>query len=124
MPETPVVTAFLERSDGRLLLLRRRTDAGTYAGRWSAVSGYLEGGEPLEQALAEVREETGLAGDDVELAAAGRPLLARDGEGDWLVHPFLFRCRAPERIRLNYENAGAERADPSALRDRPTGPAL
>ena len=124
MPETPVVTAFLERPDGRLLLLRRRADAATYAGRWSAVSGYLEGGEPLAQALAEVREETGLAGDDVELAAAGRPLVARDGEGDWLVHPFLFRCRAPERITLNDENAGAEWVDPSALRDRPTVPAL
>jgi translation initiation factor 2B subunit (eIF-2B alpha/beta/delta family)/8-oxo-dGTP pyrophosphatase MutT (NUDIX family) len=122
--ETPVVTAFLEHPDGRVLLLRRRDDASTYPGRWSGVSGYLEGGDPLAQALREVEEETGLGRDRVELAAAGRLVVASDDEGSWLVHPFLLRCRAPERISLNEENAGAEWVESSALRELPTVPAL
>jgi translation initiation factor 2B subunit (eIF-2B alpha/beta/delta family)/ADP-ribose pyrophosphatase YjhB (NUDIX family) len=122
--ETPVVTAFLEHPDGRVLLLRRRGDAGTYAGRWSGVSGYLEDGDPLAQAVREVEEETGLNRDDVQLAAVGRPVVVSDEEGSWLVHPFLLRCRAPERIVLNDENARAEWVEPSALRELPTVPAL
>jgi translation initiation factor 2B subunit (eIF-2B alpha/beta/delta family)/8-oxo-dGTP pyrophosphatase MutT (NUDIX family) len=122
--ETPVVTAFLEHPDGRVLLLRRRDDATTYAGRWSGVSGYLEDLDPLAQALLEVEEETGLVGEDVQVAATGSPVVARDAEGSWLVHPFLLRCRAPERISLNEENAAAEWADPGALRELPTVPAL
>jgi translation initiation factor 2B subunit (eIF-2B alpha/beta/delta family)/8-oxo-dGTP pyrophosphatase MutT (NUDIX family) len=121
---TRVVTAFLERPDGRILLLRRRDDAGTYGGRWSGVSGYLEDADPLSQALREVEEETGLRTDEVELAATGRPVVTSDDEGSWLVHPFLLLCRAPERISLTSENAAAEWVDPSALRELPTVPAL
>jgi translation initiation factor 2B subunit (eIF-2B alpha/beta/delta family) len=122
--ETPVVTAFVQRPDGRVLLLRRRDDAGTYPGRWSGVSGYLDDGDPLAQALREVEEETGLGREDVELAGVGRPLVVRDEEGSWLVHPFLLRCRAPGRISLNDENTAAEWLEPSALRELPTVPAL
>jgi translation initiation factor 2B subunit (eIF-2B alpha/beta/delta family)/8-oxo-dGTP pyrophosphatase MutT (NUDIX family) len=118
------VTAFLERPDGRVLLLRRRDDAGTYAGRWSGVSGYLEDGDPLAQAVREVEEETGLRASDLDVAAAGRPVTVSDEEGSWLVHPFLLRCRAPERITLNDENAAAQWLEPSALRGLATVPAL
>lgn len=124
MPETPVVTAFVEDPEGRLLLLHRRADAGTYAGRWSGVSGYLEGDDALAQAYAELEEEVGLVREDVELLAAGRPLVAAEGGDRWLVHPFVFRCRAPERISLNDENAGAEWVDRSALGALATVPAL
>lgn len=124
MTETPVVTAFLEDHDGRILLLQRRDDAGTYPGRWSAVSGYLEDGDALAQAFREVEEETGLGAREIEVAGVGRPLVAGDDEGRWLVQPFLLRCRSPERIRLNDENARAEWLEPSSLRALPTVPAL
>lgn len=119
--ETPVVTAFLERADGRVLLLRRRADASTYPGAWSGVSGYLEAPDPLAEALREVEEETALAAGDVELLAAGKPLLA---EGRWLVHPFLFRCREPGAVRLSAENDAGEWLDPSAMGELRTVPAL
>ncbi len=124
MAETPVVTAFVQHPDGRVLLVRRRDDAATYPGRWSGVSGYLDDGDPLAQALREVEEETGLGREDVELAGVGRPVVVRDEEGSWLVHPFLLRCRAPGRISLNDENTAAEWLEPSALRELPTVPAL
>jgi ribose 1,5-bisphosphate isomerase len=118
--ETPVVTAFLELADGRVLVLRRSEKARSYPGAWSGVSGYLEGSEPLERALTEIAEETGLAGSDVELLGTGEPFAV----DSWLVHPFLFRCLEPERVTLNHENAEARWVEPGALRALQTVPAL
>jgi translation initiation factor 2B subunit (eIF-2B alpha/beta/delta family) len=118
--ETPVVTGFLERADGRVLVVRRAAGAHTYPGAWSGISGYLEGDEPLERAFVEIEEETGLGRGDVELLAAGRPLAV----AEWLVHPFLFRCLRPEAVRLNEENAAKRWVEPGALRELDTVPAL
>lgn len=85
------------------------------------MSGYLEADDTLAEALREVEEETGLSAEQVELLAAGRALVA---EGRWLVHPFLFRCLAPEAVRVSPENAGGEWVEPSALRHVRTVPAL
>jgi translation initiation factor 2B subunit (eIF-2B alpha/beta/delta family) len=84
------------------------------------VSGYLEGLEPLERAFLEIEEETGLRGEDLELLAVGATLDVQK----WRVHPFLFRCRNPEAVRLNEENTDARWAEPGALRALDTVPAL
>jgi translation initiation factor 2B subunit (eIF-2B alpha/beta/delta family) len=118
--DTPVVTAFLERADGRVLVLRRAKSARTYPGVWSGVSGYLEGLEPLERAYVEIEEETGLGRADVELTAVGRPFRVEE----WLVHPFLFRCLRPQPVTLNDENSAAQWVQPGALRELETVPAL
>jgi len=55
---TAVVTAFLQYA-GRILLVQRSGRVGSYQGRWSAISGYLEDATPLAQACREIREETG-----------------------------------------------------------------
>src|SRR5579859_7460419 len=54
-----VVTVFLSRADGRILLMRRSDQVGSFRGRWAAVSGFLEEVAPVEQARREVREEVG-----------------------------------------------------------------
>ena len=86
---THVVTAFL-RHGGRLLLLRRSDEVGTYRGQWGGVSGYAEG-DPDEQVWVEIDEETGLA-DAVDLVRTGRPVEFHDADldRDWAVHPYLF----------------------------------
>ena len=124
MDETAVVTAFLERPDGRVLLLRRADQASTYPGRWAGVSGYLENGDALAQAYHELEEETGLKEADVELAGTGPPVVAADEEGRWVVHPFLFRTGDAAEIRLNEESAESEWVEPAALAERETVPAL
>ncbi len=103
-PVHDVVTAFLIH-DGRILVLRRSEKVGTYRGRWAAVSGYIEQA-PLDQAYAELGEETGLGRDDVELLKQGDPLLVfdRDNERRWRVHPFLFEVKDSSRIRLDWEH--------------------
>jgi len=119
-----VVTAFLEH-DGKILIVRRSQRVGTYQGRWSGISGYLEH-QPLEQALIEIREETGLGDNDVELVrqAASLEILDQERNARWLVHPFLFRVKRPDAIRLDWENLELRWIAPAELDNYPTVPAL
>ncbi len=119
-----VVTAFLEH-DGKFLIVRRSQKVGTYQGRWSGISGYLEH-EPLQQALIEIREETGIAEDDVELVKQAEPLevLDRDQDRRWLVHPFLFHVKRPDTIRLDWENLELRWIMPADIDNYATVPAL
>jgi nicotinamide-nucleotide amidase len=64
-----VVTSFLE-SNNRILILRRSNKVGTYQGRWGGISGYIEKNAD-QQALTEIKEETGLADNDVKLITRG-----------------------------------------------------
>lgn len=118
---TPVVSVVL-RNRGRILIVRRSEEVGSFRGRWSAVSGYLEGREdPRHRATREVREETGLKG--LTFRAAGPPVLARDNARMYVVHPFLFE--APKRqVRLDWENVEHRWIRPEELRHFETVPRL
>jgi hypothetical protein len=96
-----VVTVFL-RNRGRVLVVRRSERVGSLRGKWSGVSGYLEGDEdPRQRAAQEVREETGMT--DVRFVAEGPSVISRDRGTAYVVHPFLFD--APRRdVRLDWEN--------------------
>lgn len=99
--ERPVVTALLERG-GRVLVVRRSARVGTFPGKWSGISGYLEGAEePEARARQEVEEETGLR--DLMLVARGAPVCTREGETVFAIHPFRFQAPHGE-IRLDWEN--------------------
>lgn len=127
---THVVTAFLLKREGghdAVLLVRRSQRVRTYQGAWGAISGYLEPGvTPLDQAYTEVREETGLDGDEVRLLARGEPLHVEDRAAglDWLVHPFLFEVEHPERVQIDWEAEHMEWVAPEAVRERTTVPQL
>jgi len=121
--EVGVVTSFLERDDGRILLLERSAKVGSFQGHWAGVSGFLEASTPTEQAYREILEETGLGAEDLELRVQGAPVLARDGPRVFVVHPFRFRVRRTE-IRLDWEHNRAEWVDPTEIRRRPTVPKL
>ena len=121
--EVPVVTAFLERSDGAILLLERSEKVGSFRGRWAGVSGFLEDPTPLDQVYREIREETGLKASDLLLAAAGPPALARDGMRVFVIYPFRFRAERTE-VRLDWEHTRAEWVAPVEIRRRPTVPKL
>ncbi|MBI4492819.1 MAG: NUDIX domain-containing protein [Chloroflexi bacterium] len=100
-----VVTCLLRRGE-RVCLLRRSPELDSAPNKWHGVSGYLpEGVEPLEQALREIEQETGLRPGQVRLACAapavtlGSPALGRL----WQIHPFLFDLLEGEP-RLNWEH--------------------
>jgi len=121
--EVEVVTVFLERGNGDVLLLERSQKVGSFPGYWAGVSGFLEAPTPLEQAFREVVEETQLPADQLELAAQGPPVLARDGARVFVVHPFRFLTGATD-VALNWEHVRSEWVRPKELRDRKIVPKL
>ena len=105
------------RHGGKICLLKRSHAVGSAPGRWHCVSGFLEPGVgPLEQALAEIGEETGLVGEAVRLVAASPPLrIERPAQGwVWVIHPFLFDAASP-RLRLDWEHDDYRWIEPAEL---------
>jgi 8-oxo-dGTP diphosphatase len=121
--EVGVVTAILERADGRILLLERSAKVGSFQGRWAGVSGYLEDPTPLDQVYREIREEVGIQREDLMLRSSGMPVMARDGARVFVVHPFRFEVRSDE-LTLDWEHVRAEWVLPEEIRRRPTVPKL
>ena len=104
LEEKHVITCFLE-SDGKILLLRRSGQVGSYRGKWAGVSGYVEL-PPEEQALKEIHEEVNLDSDDVKILKRGEPLVIDDEELNtrWVVHPFLFHVENPDKVKIDWEH--------------------
>jgi PncC family amidohydrolase len=123
--ETHVVTSFLEH-DGEVLILRRSRKVGSYRGKWAGVSGYLESNDDEAQARREIEEETGLDSKAIRLLRKGAPIevLDRDLGRRWVVHPFLFRVKAPEDIRMDWEHTETRWIKPSELSKFETVPGL
>jgi len=121
--EVPVVTAFLEGPDGRILLLRRSSRVGSFQGRWAGVSGYLESESAEAQAYTEIQEETGLTPAVLHLERTGRVVYARDGQRVFSVRPFRFRVTTLD-VRLDWEHTEAEWVDPAEIGRREVVPKL
>ncbi|MCI4360046.1 MAG: NUDIX domain-containing protein [Thermoplasmata archaeon] len=120
---TNVVTVFLEDPDGRILLLKRSDRVGSYPGHWAGVSGFMEGGPALGDALREVREETAIDAASVRVASEGSPLLARGGAQMYAIHPFRFQVGRVE-VRIDWEHTESEWVDPTTILQRTTVPKL
>jgi 8-oxo-dGTP pyrophosphatase MutT (NUDIX family) len=102
-PAKHVVTCFLLYDD-KVLILKRSDKVRTHKNKWAGVSGYIEPGEtPEVTAMKEIREETGLSDDDVELVRTGEPLHVQDDTTVWVVHPYLFKTRTMN-ITIDWEH--------------------
>jgi translation initiation factor 2B subunit (eIF-2B alpha/beta/delta family) len=117
---TDVVTVFL-RNGGDVLLLRRSEEVGSYPGRWGGVAGHAEG-DADGAAREEIREETGIDPDTLDLVRRGEPF-AVEGEYAWRVRPYLFDCPTRE-VTTNYETAEYEWVPPTEILRRETVPEL
>lgn len=96
-----VVTAILKRKS-KILIVKRGRRVNTFRGKWSGISGRMEG-SPLKSVLREIHEETGIPIEGVVLIKEGDPLIA-EGEGiTFKVYPFLFEVKTGD-IQLNWEN--------------------
>ncbi len=118
---TDVVTVFL-RNGGDVLLLRRSDDVGSYPGRWGGVAGHAEG-DTGGAAREEIREETGIDPDTLELARRGEPFPVENDEFAWRVHPFLFDCPTRE-VSTNDETSEYEWVSPTEILRQQTVPKL
>jgi 8-oxo-dGTP diphosphatase len=124
LKEKRVVTCFLE-SNGEILILRRSERVGSYQGRWAGVSGYVEKTAD-EQALTEIKEETGLGREDVKLVKKGEPLAVADKEMGtrWVVHPYLFHIKDRSKIKIDWEHKETMWIDPKDIDNFETVPRL
>jgi len=124
LQEKQVVTCFLE-SGGKILLLRRSERVGSYQKRWAGVSGYIESNAD-EQALIEIEEETALGREDVELVTKGEPLEVLDENLGirWVVHPYLFRLKDRDKIRIDWEHKETKWIEPKDITNYETVPKL
>jgi len=82
MKQTSVVTVFLCHK-GKICLVRRSSDVKTHKGRWSGISGYLEG-EPSEHFMVELQEETSLTPYEYTLIRQAKPVLVPDDRDEQL----------------------------------------
>ncbi len=126
MDTVDVVTAFI-RSHGKILLLQRSQKVGSYRGCWAGVSGYLEQETALQQALTEIREETGLRTDQVALDVEAIVLAVQDNDLNrcWRVHPFLFELRdETAEIRIDWEHDHYQWLEPEKMCSLETVPLL
>jgi len=126
MPQ--VVTCILEH-DGKILLFKRSNLVGTYRGLWGGVAGYVEELEdPYDTAVKEIRQETGISLDALELVKKGEPIEFSDTyDGrryDWIVYPFLFHIRSKEIVRIDWEHEEYRWVTPSELKKFHTVPGL
>lgn len=127
---THVVTNFLIRNDrghDEVLLVRRSQRVRTYKGAWGGISGYLEANvTPREQALTEIREETGLRMTDADLRVEGEPLPVEDrAQGlSWIVHPFLVVVPNIDQIVTDWEADEMRWVRPEDVASLPTVPKL
>ncbi len=120
-----VATSFLTYR-GKILILKRSAKVGSYQGAWAGISGYIEEGEqPLDTALKEIEEETGLKIGKEALLKVGEPIPAYDKDKDvlWLVHPFLFKAPT-NKIRLDWEHETYAWIKPKEIKRYNTVPRL
>ncbi len=122
---TAVVTGFITNR-GKVLLLRRSPEVGTYQGRWAGVSGYLETDDPSEQAWTELGEELGIGQDSATIELTGEPVEIVDPDTDraWLVHPFRFALHAGVEPRLDWEHVEMRWIAPAQMQQLKTVPGL
>ena len=100
---------------------------GSYNARWAAISGFLETGvTPEEQAYTEIREETGLQGEQVHMLKRGKLIEYEDASigRHWYIHPFLFEVRTPDAIALDWEATELRWIMPSEIQAFDTVPRL
>jgi len=124
MDEKHVVTCFLEYG-GKILILRRSSKVGTYRRSWAGVSGYMETND-IDQAFTEIRQETQLYQKDLKLVKKGKPLevIDKNLNRKWIVHPFLFHVKAPDKIKIDWEHTESRWIKPSELKKYDTVPGL
>jgi predicted aconitase with swiveling domain/8-oxo-dGTP pyrophosphatase MutT (NUDIX family) len=107
-----VVTSVLTNK-GKVLMLKRSHQVSTNRGMWAAVSGYIEEGEePLETAVKEIGEETGIAG--AKLIKSCSAIMIRQEDILWEIHPFLFGSPT-DRVTIDWEHTEYRWCPPSEI---------
>jgi 8-oxo-dGTP pyrophosphatase MutT (NUDIX family) len=121
LAERHVVTCIV-RSKGKILLLQRSEQVGSFNGLWAGVSGFIEHGETDETAARrEMMEEIGR--QKARLVNHIDTQCFRDGPNVWCVHPFLFDVK-DRNVTTDWEHKSLEWICPDDVTRFETVPGL
>jgi 8-oxo-dGTP pyrophosphatase MutT (NUDIX family) len=111
------------KAKNTILILKRSERVGSFQGKWSSVTGYVEEGEnPVQSAFKEVREEISVPSP--ALLRQGRPVYTRKGCTVWISYPFLFSIEESTEIRIDWEHTDYRWVTPGELENYDTVPGL
>ena len=115
MESKKVVTSFLIYKN-KILIMKRSNKVGSFQGKWAVASGYLEqeDAKPLERAMIEVAEETGI--NTLKIIKEGKSFDFHDEEHNvhWIIYPFLFKVDT-DKVNLDWEHDDFKWIKPSEL---------
>lgn len=108
-----IAAAILQRSDGKVLLLKRALTHTSNPGKWCFVTGYVEDDEtPQEAAVRELEEELGLKAIPVRVGHI--VVVHTDWGGTLHVYPFLFHVDNVE-VHLEREHVDYRWIEPHEI---------
>jgi 8-oxo-dGTP pyrophosphatase MutT (NUDIX family) len=111
--------------DDPAILLLRRAAAGRSPGTWEAVHGAIEAGEtPVQAALRELREETGLAPARLYNASRVESFYRHIQDEIALIPVFVALVAADRAVRVSAEHDEFEWLAPAAALSRVTWPRM
>ena len=127
MHSTNIVTSFI-KNDDKILILQRSDKVKSMKCLWAGISGIIEKRDktPLDRAKTEIREETGINEDEIELLKSIEQIKiesAQYNNHEWNIFAFLFKTKNP-KVKLNWENSDYSWIKPNDLKNYETVPEL
>lgn len=113
----PVVDVFVKYQD-KILILKRSDEVSNYQGKWNCISGYLDELKPIYQkALEELKEELGIAQDNILSMRLGETYSFTDRGKTFIVHPILVELKNQPLIKLDFEHTEYKWIKPEEFKD-------
>lgn len=127
MHSTNIVTSFI-KNDDKILILQRSDKVKSMKCLWAGVSGIIEKHDntPLDRAKTEIREETGINENEIELLKSIEQIKIESAQyknHEWNIFAFLFKTKNP-KVKLNWENSDYNWIKPSEIKNYETVPEL
>lgn len=100
----PVINCVVQYK-GKILLVQRSDGMKFYPGYWNGISGFLDDDQSVrEKAKEEVREEAGIAEENIVAITEGMVFEQDEPEYDkiWVVHPVLIEVTT-DQVSLDWE---------------------
>ena len=127
MHSTNIVTSFI-KNDDKILILQRSDKVKSMKCLWAGVSGIIEKRDktPLDRAKTEIREETGIGENEIELLKSIEQIKIESAQyknHEWNIFAFLFKTKN-SKVKLNWENSDYNWIKPNEIKNYETVPEL
>ena len=123
MHSTNIVTSFI-KNDDKILILQRSDKVKSMKCLWAGISGIIEKRDktPLDRAKIEIREETGIGENEIELLKSIEQIKIESAQyknHEWNIFAFLFKTKN-SKVKLNWENSDYNWIKPNEIKNYET----